>query len=611
MAGLNDQNSGEGQKPIIIEDILTRRWKYVKTQIYKLASDYSKKKIIKELVKQREEFTSQVRLPLIMMFSGCDVAIHTLLRWDEWTPQPKHGLPISIAARDIATFGTELVLIHTLRQALKNGLFREENGKLITTSRGEKHFSRLHSFDVKVSGTTLDVARMQWRKKRRKHAMYRKGYRSFWEIPPSVIELHTRNAFLMFLRSPIPFYRSMAMLSPEEIEALVKFSQKLRDMAEETTSHSGLYVVKLKKESIIAKALMTLSNVNLQRIEQPAHLVALYEGEENNKKIFVIGLEAFSLFTTFLESFDLEALEDKAHLAEEAVKDIIEMSNTWEIVNMRYEVVENEGEEDKVITEIDIIAKKIDEPSTYILIEVKDYSFWGGWIYGGSERKRTYYKEAAKKMELRKKIIAEEFNAKKVYSLFVSSVPEPFAEISGIPVVFIEDLSTILAELSGNPEDIESERQRPTNFLLKYYESLISFINKSESIDTEIQRKKKKKHELFKKKKKYEQKVNELNTKAQTIKSELRVLLARKKLLKKKRAQTTDHDKIVKIRAEIKQIDKELIHYNHQLENIEKKIEEENQEIEKIEASIYKLRKEIDRLASKKAKILGPHRVWR
>ena len=609
MAGKQNNNAEEAGSSIL-DSILSNRWKYVKTQIYKLASDFPKKKIIKELLKQREEFTSQVRLPLIMMFSGCDVAIHTLLRWEEWKPQPKHGLPISIAARDIATFGTELVLIHTLRQALKNNLFREENGKIVPTERGERHFSRIHSFDVKVSGTTLDVARMQWRKKRRKHSMYRKGM-SFWDVPPSVIELHTRNAFLMFLRSPIPFYRSMAMLSPEEIDALIKFSQKLREVADETTSHSGLYVVKLKKDSVIARALTVLSNVNLQRIEQPAHLVALYEGEENEKKVFVIGLEAFSLFTTFLESFDLEELEDKAHLAEEAAKDIVESSNAWEIVNTRYEVVENEGDEDKVITEIDIIAKKKDDPTTYVLIEVKDYSFWGGWIFGGSERKRAYYEEAAKKMELRKKIIAEEFGAKTVYSLFVSSVPEPFTEIKSIPVIFIEDLSAKLSELAGIKEESDTERQKPTNFLLRYYESLVSFLEKSKQIEVEIQIKKKQKHELFKKKKEHVNKINNLNMKAQSIKSELRVLLARKKLLKKKRMGTTDSDQIMKIRKEIKQINSELLRYKEQLEKIEEKIENENQEIEKIDSKINKIKKEIERLNNKKTKLLGPHRVWR
>ena len=592
------------------QEILEDRWKYVKTRIYQLASEYAKRELIKELIKIREEFTTQIRLPAIIMLSGCDVVLHTILRWEDWKPQPSRGLPINRATRELAILGSELVLIHTLRQAIKNHLFEEIDGELRPTERGERHFSRVHSFDVKVAGTALDVARLQWRKKRQRRTHYRKGFHD-WDIPLSVLELHRRNAFLMFLRSPVTFYRSMTMLTPEQIEALIRLSHKLREMAEISTAHGTLFRLKLKIHSSIAKALYALSDVNLKRIEQPAHQVSIYEGEDQGKVVFLIGLEAFMLFTTFLESFDLEELEDKARLAEEAVRDIIEESPLWDIVNTRYEVVENEGDDDRVITEIDMIARSTENPEKYILIEVKDYSFWAGWIFGGSERKRNYYEKAVEKMELRKDHIRKEFGAKEVLSLFVSSVPEPFQEINDIPVVFVEDLPQILEELGKQYKAEAKERQKPTNFLFKYYQSLLRFLHDAEKIEQEIKEKKSRLRSVQNEKHRMEKEVQTLTEVANSLKSELRTLLTRKQILKKRRWKVQQSSQIDRIRDEIKALDKELLNYKRKLDNVEEKISSVHQEIEKIEGKIRKLKKEIERLTMRKNKLLGPHKVWR
>ncbi len=59
-------------------------------------------------------------------------------------------------ANEIGRYGSELMILHSIKEAVKNGLLNWNNDKLIETERGKIHFDKLNSYNVDVTGASMD-----------------------------------------------------------------------------------------------------------------------------------------------------------------------------------------------------------------------------------------------------------------------------------------------------------------------------------------------------------------------------------------------------------------------------------------------------------------------
>ncbi len=456
--------------------LLDRRWRDVKTSMFNLVKYHSKNDLVLELIKLREKYTSAPTLSEITNFTGFDVAIHTVNNWT-WN-QIEENRSIEFDANEIGKYGAELMVVHTLRESLRNGLLNWNGQELSETERGILHFSALNSFNVDITGSRIDIA-----KKRFSQGRLNKQQRKMDPINriPSVKRLYWDNSILMLLRSPLPFYKAMQNFSDKERGYLLKLHSQLIAKTENQTM--GVIRVRLNKGSKAATILHKLTTPQRSNDRRPQFVGCIEINLKKHDKVdFKIGIGALTMFVMFLLGFDRDHLDEKANRAETAVKDIIEHFGYYKVIESNVDVIQEAGE---VITEIDIIAQsKID--NTWITFEVKDFSFWRGWIWGqGADQRKEYYVKAIEKLSVKEDFICEKYSCNEVTSIIVTSIPEPFSVLEKTQFVYLSDLNETLARLSGT-NYTPRKRHQSSNFLVRYFERLHTDYQQSDNLQNPL-----------------------------------------------------------------------------------------------------------------------------
>jgi hypothetical protein len=444
--------------------LLDRRWREIKTSMYKLVQHHSRDDLLQALLQLRESHTTAPTLSEITYFTGYDVAIHTMQRWD-WEVQSKN-LNLEADAQEIGKYGAELMVVHTIRESIRNELLVWDGQELQETPRGIKHFQTINAFNVEITGSRMDVAR-----KRFSQGRLSKQQRTMDPINKlsSVKRLYWENSILMLLRAPLPFYRAMQILSTKQRDHLIDLHSKI--IAKYDKQLSKLITIRIRKDTQVAKVLQKLIPPSDKSDRRPRFVACLSvpDDDQTEKIKYQIGLGALTMFTMFLLGFERENLDEKADRAEKAVCEVIEASGYWTVIESNTEVVHAGGE---VVTEIDIIAQSKVEPNRWITFEVKDFSFWRGWIWArGANNRKEYYIKAINKIPVKEEFIRKKHACEDLISIIVTSVPETFDALDDIKIIYLSDLSEELAKMT-NHQYTPRKRHTSSNFLIRYFERL-------------------------------------------------------------------------------------------------------------------------------------------
>ena len=202
--------------------LIDRRWKDIKSSIFSITKSHRKYEMLLCLLTQREEFTFKPNIREITNFVGYDLAMNSIASWN-WKPLSTEK-NIENDANEIGRYGSELMILHSIKEAVKNGLLNWNNDKLIETERGKIHFDKLNSYNVDVTGASMDRVGKQ--------LMLNRLTKQQKEMDPlqnnqNVKNLYGENSILMLLRVPLPFYQSRYLLSEDEISYLLKFHEEL------------------------------------------------------------------------------------------------------------------------------------------------------------------------------------------------------------------------------------------------------------------------------------------------------------------------------------------------------------------------------------------------
>lgn len=446
--------------------LLDRRWKEIKTAMYGLTTSHDKFELILSLIRLREDHTAAPTLSEITNFTGYDVAIKTIQGW-EWEKTPG-SQSLDADANEIGKYGAELMVIHSIRECLRNGLLTWDYQDLVETEQGQVHFTSLNSFNVDITGSRMDIA-----KKRFMQSRLTKAQRHMDPVNkiPVVRQLYWENSILMLLRAPLPFYQAMAILSEVEQDYILSLHSKLVSKSKQDSS--GIVRVRLTKNSMAVKVLSKLAPPTDTSDRRPRFVACLQDPayKDPEKVEYHLGLGALTMFTMFLLGFDRDHLDEKATRAENAVKQVIEHSGHWKVVDSNTEVIMGDGE---VITEIDIIAQSLRDRGVWTTFEVKDFSFWKGWIFGhGIDARREYYLKAIAKLPIKEEYIQEKHDCEAINSVIVTSIPEPYSELEDIPLIYLSDMYEELAKMTSN-DYTPRKRHQSSNFLTRYYERLMN-----------------------------------------------------------------------------------------------------------------------------------------
>ena len=274
------------------------------------------------------------------------------------------------------------MVVHTIRESIRNNLLEWDGEQLTVTEQGAVHFDALNSFNVDITGSRMDIARKRFTQSR---LTKQQRHMDPLNKIPIVKHLYWENSILMLLRAPLPFYQAMSELNDEERTYLLELHMKLVNKSNQ--ENSGLVRVRLTKSSKAAKLLEKLTPPVDTADRRPRFVACIRDIHYNDKEKveFHVGLGALTMFTMFLMGFDKSHLDEKAQRAEIAVREVIEQSGHWKVFESNIEVIQDSGE---VITEIDVIAQSTSNSNQWLACEVKDFSFWRGWIFGHGAENR-------------------------------------------------------------------------------------------------------------------------------------------------------------------------------------------------------------------------------
>ncbi len=540
-----------------VPELINKRWSYCKTEIYNLSHGYPKFELIKALIEIREKYTVSPNLSEIISFTGFDNAILSIQRWD-WD-EVKDISTLDIDAPEIGKLGAELMILHTIRESIRNHLLKiDDEGNLHETEYGAIHFNNLNSFNVEITGSKIDIARKRYLQGRLTKNQRRMD--PSFEIP-SVKRLYWENSIIMLLRAPIPFYTTMSMLTPKQQELFIKFHSKLIHKIDKRSE--GIIKVRLKPDSEISKMLDNLTPPTNKNDYRPKFTGCIKSEtvNEDGKIDYYIGIGALSMFGMFLLGFTRSHLDDKSFRAERAVRDIIEANNYWKVIESNKEVI---FENHEVITEIDIIAQSTSNPDEIITFEVKDFSFWKGWIWNqNADTRRAYYENAVEKLPVKEEYIKSKYNCKTIRSYIVTSIPESYNKIKDTELIYLNDLTEFLYKLSNHPY-IPRKRHRSTNFLIRYYENLKKDMEHSKKIEVKINENKEILAEIKKQLDEIKKEYENARDQYKIVKSEYDTAKISHDLISK-RLLKDDGEKHYQIEAELKKIKFELVNLRKEL----------------------------------------------
>ncbi len=448
-----------------LPSLVKYRWKFIKTAIYNLSAGYPKFELVKALLELRETHTVAPNLAEITSFTGFDNAIHSIMRW-EWEETKDLG-NLKTDVVEIGKLGAELMILHTLKESIRNNLLVWENEELKETRFGSVHFSNLNSFNVEVTGSRIDIARKRFHQERA--SKQQKKLDPIAKLT-SVKSLYWENSILMLLRSPLTFYRTMQMLREEQHGQLLEFHSKLIQRSKITDE--GLIKIRLTRDSKADRLMQILTPPKNKEDRRPKFTSALrIEDDRNDGKVeYYVSVGALSMFVMFISGFNSDNLDEKSRRAEKAVGEVIESTKYWKVLESNTDVIQNRNE---VITEIDIIAQSIMDPGIILTFEVKDFSFWKGWMWRqGSHMRREYYEKAVAKLPIKEEFIRDKYDdVREIRSYIVTSIPEGYTKIDDTQLVYLADLPYFLAKLSDQ-DVVKRKTYYGSNYLIRYFERL-------------------------------------------------------------------------------------------------------------------------------------------
>ena len=578
---------------LVVPRLLDRRWQDCKTAIYNLAVGHNKFDLIKNLLKVREQHTVTPNIREITSFTGIDNAILSIQKW-QWE-ETKDGSTIDIDAVEIGQFGAELMILHTIKESIRNDLLCWKDDKLCETHLGQIHFSNLNTFNVEITGSKMDVV-----KKRYMQGRLSKSQRKMDPTNKisSVKRLYWENSIIMLLRAPIPFYRAMQRLSYAEQEMLIAFHSKLTSKLDKKSE--GIVRIRVERDSTTDIMLNKLTPIKDREERRPQFTAGLrVESEDVAERVdYILGIGALSMFTMFVMGFTREHLDEKSRRAELAVCDVIEDNGYWKVLDSNRDVI-FEGSE--VITEIDIIAKSTKNPGRLITFEVKDFSFWKGWVWRqGSEIRQQYYEKAVDKLAIKENYIREKYECDTVESFIVTSIPESNDRIGQTQLIFLSDLTEFLYKLS-NLEVASRKRHQSSNYLVRYFERLQKDYKNTTGIQTEINEHLKVKKEILSELDKIKEEYNCSRDIFNSINSEFDTLKVSQKLASKRLVKDTGEKhfqleaELKKIKASILNVKRDLTIKSKKLHQIKDQYEEKKKLCKQIDDDIAKIEKLMDR----------------
>ncbi len=575
---------------LVFPPLLERRWKYLKTEMHRICINHAKKDLIRALISEREHHTSAPTLSEITKLTGFDVAIHTIQNW-EWNPKNQGNLEID--AKYIGEVGAELMVLHAIRESIKNDLVDVIDGELVLTEMGKRHFDTVNSFNVDITGNRIDIA-----KKRFSTSRMNKTQREMDPINKlrSVRRLYWENSIIMLLRAPLPFYRAMKLLTKKEIEVVIEMLNKLTEKKNQHTSE--LKKVRVPVNSKVFKVLKKLTPEKGED-RRPKFVTGILEEVQNDKAEFSIGVGALTMFVMFLQGFKREQLDEKARRAEQAVKDVIEYADFWEVVDTNTEIIDEGGE---TVTEIDIIARSKKDPDQWVHCEVKDFSYWRGWIFGQNIGiRKQYYEKAVEKLPVKEEYIKNKYQCNKINSFIVTSIPEAFESINGVSLVYLSDLNEVLASL--NKRNFTPRRKYSSqNFLIRYYRRLKNDYETANEVNKKIINLKEKYRELKTEYNKIKKKFDEKKAIFDKLLSSRNTLQVSKKFTTKRLVKDdgTKHyqieEELKKIKHDLQKVNREIVVCQENLKGIKLELKDKKNKLEKINTELGKLQQKQERL---------------
>jgi hypothetical protein len=279
---------------------------------------------------------------------------------------------------------------------------------------------KIRFFDASIGLSSKQRLKRVFERKRR-------GGKTTRPLPDSVRAVNIQNRIILATRSINDFYYTMMKIDPRKIEILLSWVFSVEEDDE-------IVSIMVPVDSDIGYLMYVLSDA-FATSEPNYHgtVITTCKGIEGNAVIYDVCLSAAKVFAFFLRSYIDEEQKRKAMIAEQAIQDLVREDPIWKVVEQNIEIASIDG---TPITEIDILIENSRNSGYFLLVEVKDYSFWKHWIHGGGIVSREkYYKKAAEKLQTKEQFIKETHEYHTIEKVIVSSIPEIWDRIDEIEII--------------------------------------------------------------------------------------------------------------------------------------------------------------------------------
>ena len=232
-------------------------------------------------------------------------------------------------------------------------------------------------------------------------------------------------------------------------------------------------------------------------------LIGFLKLDESEEKIsFRVFPRNLDALIFLCETYESTSTNLKALYAESLISSIIETLPKWDVVGKNVEVPRKEGINcvcitdntkcdcgPKILTEIDLIVVH-HELDLCVVVEVKDYSYWKGYINGEKfDSRQLNYSEAAKKMTVKQDWVSENYDFHLVEPVIVTTLPEAFSEIDDVPIIFSRYFCEFLKQRAKQKDMQEirvSNYQYPQIGYLDCYQKAIASSEKVKKAQKDI-----------------------------------------------------------------------------------------------------------------------------
>ncbi|MCG3219333.1 MAG: hypothetical protein KAR35_10025, partial [Candidatus Heimdallarchaeota archaeon] len=313
-----------------------------------------------------------------------------------------------------------LISNHHVRIAIRNDLIKVEDGIAIEDEIARKFLRKIRFFDASIGLTSKQRMKRVFQRKRR-------GGKTTKPLPDSVRAVNIQNRIILATRSINDFYYTMMKIDPRMIDLLLSWIFSVEE-------DDDIVTIMVSADSDLGYLMYILSNAYAKTAQNyHGSVITTCKGVEGNAVIYNVSMAAAKVFAFFLRSYIDEEQKRKAMIAEQAIQDLVREDPIWKVVEQNIEIASIDG---TPITEIDILIENSRDPGYFLLVEVKDYSFWKHWIHGGGiTSRKEYYEKAAEKLLTKEQYIKETHEYHTIEKVIVSSIPEIWDRVDDIEII--------------------------------------------------------------------------------------------------------------------------------------------------------------------------------